>query len=43
MQEIAIYSGGSYQTYTPGGSDVNVPATAGVWIEMSTATTWTPK
>jgi hypothetical protein len=43
VKEIAIYTGGSYQTYLPGGTDLNVPATAGVWIEMSTSTSWTPK
>jgi hypothetical protein len=42
VKEIAIFSGGSYQTYIPGGTDLSVPATAGVWIEMSTGTTWTP-
>jgi hypothetical protein len=43
VQEIAIYSNGSYQTYVPGGgTDLSVPATAGVWIEMSAGTSWTP-
>jgi hypothetical protein len=43
VKEIALYSGGSYLTYVPGGNDLTVPATSGVWIQVSTGTTWTPK
>jgi hypothetical protein len=44
VQEIAMYGSGSYQTYMPGGGGTNfgVPATSGLWIQMSAATTWTP-
>lgn len=44
VKEIAILTGTGYKTYVPGSSNASftVPATAGVWIEMSARTTWQP-
>jgi hypothetical protein len=42
--EVAIESGGTYETYLAGGVGSNfvVPATHGMWILMSAPATWTP-
>jgi hypothetical protein len=42
VQEIAAYSGGSYQVWTPGQPDVTIPATRGLWLLCQNAAVWTP-
>jgi hypothetical protein len=42
VQEVAMYSNGTYQTWTSGGATLTIPATAGMWIECGSAATWTP-
>jgi hypothetical protein len=43
VQEIATYTGGSYQTWLPGGTDVLAPAVGGFWMECMASGTWTPR
>lgn len=46
ISEIAMFANGTYKTWTPtqgAGSAFLVPAFSGVWIECTTATTWTPQ
>jgi hypothetical protein len=41
--EVAAFSGGTYQTYVPGGpSPFHIANTAGFWVLASSATTWNP-
>jgi hypothetical protein len=46
LQEIATYTGGSYQVYMPSGGPAgagfHVPITDGMWIECTNTYTWTP-
>ena len=42
VQEVAMRSGGTYATWTPGGTDFTIPATSGFWIQCSSASIWTP-
>jgi hypothetical protein len=43
VQEIAVYSGGGYQVWTPtSGTDFVVPSYGGVWIECTGPGSWTP-
>jgi hypothetical protein len=43
VQEVAIYSGGAYHTYTPSsGGTLHVASTSGMWIECTGQGSWTP-
>jgi hypothetical protein len=43
VKEVAIYQGGSYQTFVPGQvAPFHVPSTLGFWVECANQTTWTP-
>jgi hypothetical protein len=43
VKEVAIFQGGSYQTFVPGQSTpFHVPSTLGFWIECANPATWTP-
>jgi hypothetical protein len=42
VSEVATYSGGAYQVYTPGGSSGTVASTQGMWLLCTTTSSWTP-